>query len=88
LAAPASISTKAAAASLIPDALPAVTVPFSFRNAGLSFCHVGQATVGAEMLVHGIGNITFLAFQDDRHDLVLEVASFGSALGTVVAFHC
>ncbi len=36
-ATPRSISTTAAAASLMPDALPAVTVPFSLANTGLSF---------------------------------------------------
>ena len=36
LAAAASISTTAAAASLMPEALPAVTVPFSLRKTGLS----------------------------------------------------
>ena len=38
------------------------------------------------MFVGGIGHVTLLALEDDRHDLVLEVAGFGGTLGAVVAF--
>ena len=38
------------------------------------------------MLVGGVGHIAFFAFEHDRHDLVLEAAFQGGALGAVVAF--
>ena len=46
LAEAASISTTAAAASLMPEALPAVTVPFSFRKAGLSLARSASVQLG------------------------------------------
>jgi hypothetical protein len=46
LAAPASISTTAAAASLMPEALPAVTVPFSLTNTGFSLAMSSSVAPG------------------------------------------
>ena len=45
-AALASISTRAAAASLMPEALPAVTVPFSLANTGRSLAMSSMVALG------------------------------------------
>jgi hypothetical protein len=39
------------------------------------------------MLVGGVGHVALLALEDDRRDLVLEVAGLRGALGAVVAFN-
>ena len=58
-----------------------------FDEDRFQFGHVGQRAVRAEMFVGVVGDITFAAFQHDRHDLRFEVATFNGALGPVVAFN-
>jgi hypothetical protein len=57
------------------------------QEGGLELGHVGQRAVGAEMFVGGVGHIALFALEHDRHDLALEIAGLGGALGAVVAFH-
>ena len=80
-----SISTTAAAASLMPDALPAVTVPFSLMNTALSFAHAFDRGVGADVLVGVELHRSLLALELDRQDLALEVARCVAAAARAVA---
>ena len=65
------ISTSAAAPSLMPEALPAVTVP-SLVNAGRSLAIVSSAGVVADVLVVAHHRVALAALDRHRHDLVLE----------------
>ena len=64
----ASASTKKAAPSLMPEALPAVTEP-SFLNAGFILASVSIVVLGLHMLVGVEGHLALPRLLDDRHDL-------------------
>ena len=77
------ISTAAAAPSLRPEALPAVTVP-SLSKAGRSFCHRVQRRAVADILVLIDDGVAFAALDGHRHDLVLEAARLLRRFGLVL----
>ena len=76
------ISTRAAAPSLIPDALPAVTVP-SFLKAGRGGEGFGGGA-GADILVLVDHGVALAALNRDGSDLVLEAALIPGRLGLVL----
>ncbi len=66
-------TTTAAAPSLMPEALPAVTDP-SLANAGFSAASFSAVLSGARMLVGVDDDRALLLLHFDRHDLRLEAA--------------
>jgi hypothetical protein len=84
LAVAASISSTAAAASLMPLALPAVTVPFSLTNTGFIFWNL-QLGAGAEVLVLVEGHLALAALEHDGQDLSGKAALGPGAFGALVA---
>ena len=80
-----SISTTAAAASLMPDALPAVTVPFSLMKTARSLAMPSAIDVAAHVLVGVEHHRPLLALELDRQDLALEVAGRDRRRGALVA---
>ena len=77
------ISTTAAAPSLMPEALPAVTVP-SFSNAGLELGHRIQRGAMARIFVAFDDDVALAGLDGDRDDLVLELAGLLRGLGLVL----
>ena len=47
----------------MPEALPAVTVPFSLHEHGLELGHVVHGGAGAEVLIGGVLHIALLLFR-------------------------
>ena len=77
------ISTTAAAPSLMPDALPAVTVP-SFSNAGRSLAIASSGHAVPRILVGIDDDVALAALDRDRDDLVLEPAGLLRGFGLVL----
>jgi hypothetical protein len=75
----AAASTMKAAPSLIPDALPAVTVP-SLMKAGFILASVSIVVARLDVLVGIEDDIALAGFHYDRHDLRLE-ATLGDGRG-------
>ena len=69
----------------MPDALPAVTVPFSLMNTAFSLRHAFHRRVGAHVLVGVEHHRALLALELDRQDLALEVAGGDRRGGALVA---
>ena len=77
------ISTVAAAPSLRPDALAAVTVP-SLSNAGRSFCIASSVAPCANIFVAVDDGVALAALDGDGDDLVLELAGLLRGFGLVL----
>ena len=74
---------QAAAPSLRPEALPAVTVP-SLEKAGLQFGHRVISRAGAGIFVVVDDDVALAGRYRERHDLVLEPAGLLRRLGLVL----
>ena len=83
---PESASTTAAAASLTPAALPAVTVPSSAK-ADRNFGEVLHRDTGPDVFVERDLDRPLLAPHVDRGDLLDEVAGLDCGGGPTVALH-
>ena len=78
------ISTVAAAPSLRPEALPAVTVP-SLEKAGRSFGHRLERGAEADVLVLVDDDVALAGLDGEGRDLVGELAGLLRRLGLVLA---